>query len=121
MCTDLAPLLDRRLPDAVAVRARENGFDVRVIAAAVPRILVLSQMYRGDWVATSGAGPLATRPIQNALLGVEVPPAVGALEIRYRPVPLIAALAIAWTTIATTVVVLALIRRDRAVPDNRQA
>jgi hypothetical protein len=121
LCTDLAPLVDRRLPDAVAVRARDSGFDVRVLASTIPRTLVISQMFRRDWTASSSNGSLVTRPILGGLLGVEVPPGVSSLDLRYRPASLIAALVIAWATLAGTIVVLVLFRRDRALPDNSHA
>ena len=121
LCADLAPLLEHRLPDAVSVRPERDGFAVRLLPAIAPRVLVLSQMYRRDWVAANGSGALMTRPILKGLLGVEIPPGTASVDIRYRPVSLIAALVTAWATIAGAVILLLLIRRRGALPDNSHA
>jgi hypothetical protein len=121
LCTELAPLANRRLADAVAVRPRQDGFDVRVLPAGSERLLVVSQMYRPDWVATSNGKALETVPVLRALLGVRVPPDAGSVEIRYRHTGAMLSIVAAWMTIAGAAVSLVVLRPRGALPDNKIA
>jgi hypothetical protein len=106
LCTDLTRLGERRLDEYVTVIMSNGTADVSWPAADQPRLLVVSQMFRPDWKASSAGRRLQVVPIAGALLGVRVPPGVSAVQLRYRPLPLMIAYAIACSTIAAAFLVL---------------
>ncbi|MGE0447795.1 MAG: hypothetical protein AB7P99_21400, partial [Vicinamibacterales bacterium] len=115
LCRDLTPLVNQRLPEAIRVTRDGSALDVRMLPTAGPRIVVVTQMYRPDWVARAGNGDaLETLPIAGALTGVRVPPGVTTLTLRYRPWPVIAGWTLAAATLVAGVALLLVQRRAGA-------
>jgi hypothetical protein len=109
LCRDLTVLAGHRLDDALTLASDGSALDVRLLPADSPRVLVVTQMFRPDWVAESGDGDrLETMPIAGALLGVRVPPDVDTVTLRYRPWLVMLATAMAVLTLAACVALLAL-------------
>ena len=99
LCTDLAPLAERRSADRLLIEHQNGRIDVRLFAADEPRLLVVSQMFRSDWVASADGSPLTTVPVFGGLIGVRVPPGISSVQLRYRPVMVMLATALAWCTL----------------------
>jgi len=99
LCTDFTPLAERRSTDDSLVTHRNGRISVRLLPVDEPRLLVVSQMFRLDWVASTGASQLTTLPAFGGLIGVRVPPGVSSVELRYRPVWVMLATALAWSTL----------------------
>jgi hypothetical protein len=116
-CRDLGALGADRVPGKVSVVRSANAIEVTWPAVAGPTVLVLVDMYRDAWTVDSDKGPLRTRPIQGALLGVDVPPGVSELHARYRPGRMIGASFVCYAAIAMALVGLMLtVRRRSARP-----
>ena len=111
LCTDLAPLAERRSTDGLLIRHRNGRIDVRLFPADEPRLLVISQMFRLDWVASADGSRLTTVPAFGGLIGVRVPPGISSVQLRYRPVMVMAAAALAWCTLIAGLAVLIVLRR----------
>ena len=99
LCTDFTPLAERRSTDDSLATHRNGQISVRLLPVDESRLLVVSQMFRADWVASTGGGQLTTLPVFGGLIGVRVPPGVSSVELRYRPVWVMLATALAWSTI----------------------
>ena len=111
LCTDMAPLVERRSGDGLLARHRNGRIDVRLFPADEPRLLVISQMFRLDWVASADGSRLTTVPAFSGLLGIRVPPGVDAVQVRYRPVMVMLATALAWVTLIAGFAALIVLRR----------
>ena len=111
LCSDLAPLAGRRSTDRLRIAHRNGRLDIRLFPADEPRLLVVSQMFRSDWVASADGSPLTTVPAFGGLIGVRVPPGVSSVQLRYRPVAVMAATALAWVTLIAGFGVLIVLRR----------
>jgi hypothetical protein len=106
LCLDLAPLASRRLPGTVQVRGEHGSLDVQLAEAATPRLLVVTQMFRPEWQASADGVSLTTVAVSGGLLGVRVPAGSTAVQLRYRPLGIMAATLLAWLTLIGGVVVL---------------
>ena len=62
LCINLAPLAERRSTDGPLITHQNGRIDVRLSPAAESRLLVVSQMFRRDWVAFTDDSPLTTVP-----------------------------------------------------------
>jgi hypothetical protein len=113
LCTDLTRLAEQRAPEQLLLSTRDGRIDIRLFAAAAPRLLVASQMFRPDWSADSPGGSLATVRVAGGLLGVRIPAGVTAVTLRYRPAALIVSTTVAFGTIAAAVLFLVVTRRRR--------
>lgn len=111
LCTDLAPLAERRSTDGLLIRHRNGRIDVRLFPADEPRLLVISQMFRLDWVASADGSRLTTVPVFGGLIGVRVPPGTSSVQLRYRPVMVMLATALAWCTLVVGPAALIVLRR----------
>lgn len=111
LCADLAPLAKRRSTERLLIRQRDGRIDVRLFPADEPRLLVISQMFRRDWVASAAGGRLTTVPVLGGLIGVRVPPGISSVQLRYRPVMVMLATALAWSTLIAGFAALIVLRR----------
>ena len=75
--------------------------------------LVVAESWDRGWRAVAGGKPVPVVPVDGALLGVELGPGAGTLELRYRPAGLVAG---AWLTLLGLVGLAALLRRRRPPP-----
>jgi hypothetical protein len=126
LCRDFAPLVSHRSGGAVVARIRDGSIDVELGDAAQPRLLVISDMFRADWVGTDGNQPLTVVPAFGALLGVRVPPHVKSLRLRYTPLMVVLATIAAWFALLSSVVYLVKTSLTRitasvAMPNERTA
>jgi hypothetical protein len=110
LCRDLSPLAALRIDGDPVVTQTAGTIDVAMVAATEPRLLVVTQMFRPDWVATARGQQLRTRPIADGLLGVEIPGGIEAVRLRYQPSALVAATVTAWLTLAGALVALLALR-----------
>jgi hypothetical protein len=99
LCRDLASLAQHAVARGVQVRREPGAIDVTWPRTSEPRILVLTEMYRPAWKATSGGRNLATRQMYRALLGVPLPPGTTSVRLQYMPA------AQAWATAVSVFVV----------------
>ena len=111
LCTDLAPLVERRSTDGLLITHRNGRIDVRLFPADEPQLLVISQMFRLDWVASADGSRLTTAPAFGGLIGVQVPPGVSSVRVRYRPVMVMAATVLAWCALIAGLAALVVLRR----------
>ena len=70
--------------------------------------LVVAETWDRGWRALAGGKPVPVIPVDGALLGVELGPGAGSLELRYRPAGLVPG---AWLTLLSLVGLTALLRR----------
>ncbi|MEM9409347.1 MAG: YfhO family protein, partial [Acidobacteriota bacterium] len=83
-CPELDPLQSERSADPV-VLSRDSD-DVRLsLGSSFPELLATSVPWSTGWQATSEEGPLQTCRINEAFLGVVVPPGTATLWLRYEP------------------------------------
>jgi hypothetical protein len=91
LCRDLAPVGVHRDTMPLTIVRHGNGIRVRWNATREPRILVVTEMFRPEWIATADGRPAATRRMYGALLGVPLPAGVGDVRLEYRPAALVTA------------------------------
>lgn len=70
--------------------------------------LVVAETWDRGWSALAGGKPVPVVPVEGALLGIELGPGAGSLELRYRPAGLVAG---AWLTLLGLIGLAALLRR----------
>jgi hypothetical protein len=102
LCEDLTSVAARQAVGSAVARQRGDEIDVRLFSASEPTLLVVSQMFRPDWRASSEDGSLTTAPVLGGLLGVRIPPGTTTVQLRYRPTLIIAATLLAWLTLAAS-------------------
>jgi hypothetical protein len=85
LCRDMAALADYRQHGLLEVTRAANEIRVAWSSAGDPTMLVVVEMFRPGWIATSGDRVLSARPVYGGLIGVPLP--IGASEVRlvYRP------------------------------------
>lgn len=96
LCRDLTPLARLRRPDRLGITRRRSHIDVDLDPDSTPRILVLAEMFRPAWKATSNRGDLETLSVGPGLLGVVLPTEVSDIRLDYRVPVLVAARVVAW-------------------------
>ena len=111
LCIDLAPLAERRSTDGLLITHQNGRIDVRLSPADESRLLVVSQMFRRDWVAFTDDSPLTTGPAFGGLIGVRVPPGISSIQLRYRPALVMLATGLAWSTLVAGFAALVILRR----------
>jgi hypothetical protein len=86
LCRDLTALADHHPRGKVDVARGPNQIRVAWSPAEAPAMLVVAEMFRPGWIATSGDRTLTPRSVYGGLIGVPLP--IGAIEVRllYRPV-----------------------------------
>jgi hypothetical protein len=102
LCRDFTPLASHRVGNVSMVHVEDGRVDVELADAAEPRLLVVSQMFREEWVAIGGDPRVNTTPAFGALLAVRVPPHVTSVHLRYRPIALILTTVAAWCAIVVS-------------------
>ncbi|HWN43338.1 MAG TPA: YfhO family protein [Thermoanaerobaculia bacterium] len=75
--------------------------------------LVVAETWDHGWRASAGGKPVPVVPVDGALLGVELGPGAGTLELRYRPAGLVVG---AWLTLLGLLGLAALFRRRNPRP-----
>jgi hypothetical protein len=111
LCRDFSPLVRRRSSDDLQVTNRDGRIDIQLSSRAdAPRLLVVSQMFRPDWVATADGLRLVPLSVFGGLLGVRVPPGITSVRLRYWPVAVVRATALAWCVLLGGVSLLVIFR-----------
>ena len=113
LCRDLAPLARLRRDGRIEIQRRGARIDVDVEAWNEAALLVVVEMFRPEWIASTGGRPLATASIGPGLLGVALPPGTTSVRLDYRPTLLLAANVVAWIATAGGLVALLLLSRPR--------
>jgi hypothetical protein len=67
------------------LQQRDDWMRLQLIPASTETILFVSQQFHPQWHARSPQGQLATLPINDFFLGVQVPPGVAEVELEFRP------------------------------------
>lgn len=78
---------------------------------AGPALLVVSEAYHWNWVATVNGREVKPIIVDGALLGVPIPAGVASVELSYRPTDLYVGAAISIATLITMVILLVIYRR----------
>ena len=112
LCRDLGPLARLRREERVDVTRAGGKIDVRFDHAAGARLLVVVEMFRPEWRASSADGLLATVSLGPGLLGVAVPAGATAVHLSYRATMLTAATILAWCVLAGALVALGVLWRS---------
>jgi hypothetical protein len=73
--------------------------------------LVVAETWERGWRASAGGKPVPVVPVDGALLGVELGPGAGTLELRYRPAGLVAG---AWLSVLGVLGALGVLRGRRS-------
>ena len=115
LCKDLSPLAERRRQDRLDITRRGARIEVDLEAGPMPRTLVIVEMFRVEWTATSNGRTLETTSIGPGLLGVVLPPDAVSIRLDYRPPMFVGASVLAWSVLAIGLAVLCA-RPRRTVP-----
>jgi hypothetical protein len=91
LCRDLSLVVPYRDGRPVQINGSAGSIRLTLPPSGATTVLVLSEMFRPDWVATSGDRRLDTRSMYGGLLGVPLPPGVGEVRLEYRPTSMIVA------------------------------
>jgi hypothetical protein len=85
LCRDVGSLARLRQPDPLVVTQRPGHIEIRAAAAPRPRLLVVTEMFRPAWKASSESREMPTVPIAGGLLGVRLPQGETFVRLVYRP------------------------------------
>lgn len=104
LCLDLSAVHAASRDASVNVARRHGVIDAVFEPAPEPRWLLVSEMYRRQWQARAGGDEATVRSVFGGLIAVAVPPGATAVELRYRPLPLVAATWLSWIALAVSAV-----------------
>jgi len=104
LCLDFSSLLTSSPGLDLRVVRRHGDIRIELPAPTVrPRWLLVSEMFRPGWRATAGDAALPVAPLVGGLIGVQVPPGVGGIELRFRPPLRIAATWLSYAAVLAAV------------------
>jgi len=106
LCKDLTPLARLRRQDRFDITRRGSRIEIDIDAGTTPRVLVLVEMFRPEWTATSGRRGLETLSVGPGLLGVMLPTDVTSIRLDYRAPMFVAASVLAWSVLAVGLAIL---------------
>jgi hypothetical protein len=106
LCRDFSSVAVRGQPDRVDLVRDEGTIDVSIAGRDTPTVLIVTEMFRPAWRASSGGVELATSSFGGGLLAVHVPAGVSSVNLVYRPWPLIGATFLAWFAVITCLAIL---------------
>jgi hypothetical protein len=98
LCRDLSVVANLQ-PAAVAIVRAEGFIDVTFTRLDKPRTLVVAEMFRPGWTATTADQRLSTFAFFDSLLAVRVPAGATAVHFAYRSPLMYAATLGAWAAI----------------------
>jgi hypothetical protein len=104
----LAPLPPGAAPDAVRVTRQEPDAMTIATSTVAPGLLVVSEVYESGWRALVDGAPVDVLPTNHAFRGVPIPAGNHTVELRYEPRSLRYGMAL--SSLATAVVLVALVR-----------
>jgi hypothetical protein len=113
LCRDLAPITQLRRPGAAETKHDRGRIEVRLTPSDDSRLLLVTEMFRPDWVASSKGRRLQTTALFGALIGVRVPPGTISVRLDYRPPAALTATIAAWSALLGGFIVLAVESRSR--------
>jgi hypothetical protein len=100
LCRDFSSVAARRQPGRVDLVRKEGAIDVSMSGPGTSAaLLVVTEMFRPEWRASSGGIELSTSSFGGGLLAVHVPPGLGSVNLVYRPWPIIGATLLAWSVV----------------------
>lgn len=105
LCMDLGPLAQLRRQDRLEITRRGSRIEIGIEAGPTPRTLVLVEMFRPEWRATSDGRDLETVSVGPGLLGVMLPTDVTSVRLDYRAPLYVAASILAWGVLAVGLVI----------------
>lgn len=111
LCKDLTPLARLRRLDRLEITRRGSRIEIDVEAASTPRVLVIVEMFRREWRATSDGRGVDTLSVGPGLLGVILPTDGASIRLDYYAPTFVAASVLAWGAL---VVALAIVVRRPA-------
>ena len=107
LCRDLSHAAAQRRAMNVTVLRSEGAIDVTLDPLDSAGVLVLTEMFRPQWQASSAGTALQTEAFAGSLMAVRVPAGATAVHLVYRPWPLIAATLLSFATVIGCLVVIA--------------
>jgi hypothetical protein len=106
LCRDFTAMAESPLAGGVTVVRGEGRIHVTFDPVNAPRTLAITEMFRPEWIASSGGVRLETAAFAGSLLTVRVPPSTSSVDLVYRPWRLLLATIAAWCAIIGSLVVL---------------
>jgi uncharacterized membrane protein YfhO len=105
LCRDMAALKDHHQRGLDVTRGPN---EVRVAWSPVegPTVLVVAEMFRPGWIATSGDRTLTARPVFGGLIGVPLPNGAAEVRLTYRPVVPRVAIVVSWLAVIAAIVMI---------------
>lgn len=94
LCRDMAALADHQQGGPLDVVRASNEIRVALSPTEAPAMLVVAEMFRPGWTATSGDRMLTPRAVYGGLIGVPLPGGAAEVRLVYRPVAPRAAIAV---------------------------
>lgn len=111
LCRDLAPLARLRTAGPAAVARREGQIEVTLDGAPAVRLLIVVEMFRPAWAASSDRGSLPVVSVGPGLIGVLVPGGTSTIRLEHRSALLTAATLASWSAAAAGLGALLLLSR----------
>jgi hypothetical protein len=106
LCRDLSAIARLGASGLAAVRASDGQITARFPTSTRARLLVVTQMFRRDWVASSEGGAVSVLPVFGGLIGVRLAPGVTRVSLQYRPTGVIVATFASWAAVAGSLIAL---------------
>jgi hypothetical protein len=85
LCRDLSAIAAHRDTAPVTMTRHHDEITVRWNAAGAARVLVVTEMFRPEWLAYADGRRLATRVMYGGLIGVPLPAGVREVRLHYSP------------------------------------
>ena len=105
LCMDLRPLAQLRRQDHLEITRRGSRIEIDIEGGPTPRMLVLVEMFRPEWRATSDERGLETVSVGPGLLGVVLPTGVTSVRLDYRAPMFVLASVLAWGVLAVALAI----------------
>ena len=86
LCRDMTDLADHHQRGPLDVAREPNAIRVAWSPSETPGTLVVAEMFRPGWSATSGDRALTARPVYGGLIGVPLPGGTAEVRLVYRPI-----------------------------------
>jgi hypothetical protein len=114
LCRDLAPLARLRADDRLQVAGGDGRFHIDMEASVRPRVLIVTEMFRPEWIAETETGPADTLSVGPGLLGVVLPAGTTEVRLAHRNARWAVSTLLAWSVVVGSVAVIVLLTRQRA-------
>jgi len=100
LCADFSSVVASRVNDSPIIATHNYGdITLKLSPSNQPRTVMVSELYRDGWKATTQGKNLEVFPIFEQLIGIKIPPGVSQVNLTYRPAGRVFTTLVSWITL----------------------